>query len=97
MVALLGSPTQGGILWNKHITLSLAARFMPGRQVLSDAEGAAYGVGSHEGVGYWHDCSEAVLLTSRGGTRCDRTFMEALVRPGPDRRNWTSRSFDSGR
>jgi hypothetical protein len=43
-------------------------------------------------VGYWQDCSEAVLLTSRGGNRYDRTFLEAFVRPGPDRRNWVSRS-----
>jgi hypothetical protein len=42
-------------------------------------------------VGYWQDCSEAVLLTSRGGNRYDRTFMEAFVRPGLDRRNWVSR------
>jgi hypothetical protein len=75
-----------------HIYISLAARFMPGRKVLSDEEGQQYSVGSHRGVGYWQDCSEAVLLTSRGGNRYDRTFMEAFVRPGPDRRNWVSRS-----
>jgi hypothetical protein len=75
-----------------HLYVALAARFMPGRKVLSDEEGRLYNVGSHQGVGYWHDCSEAVLLTSRGGNRYDRTFMEAFVRPGPDRRNWVSRS-----
>jgi hypothetical protein len=75
-----------------HLYVALAARFMPGRKVLSDEEGARYKVGSHRGAGYWQDCSEAVLLTSRGGNRYDRTFMEAYVRPGPDRRNWVSRS-----
>jgi hypothetical protein len=75
-----------------HIYVALAARFMPGRKILSDEEGLAYKVGSHRGVGYWQDCSEAVLLTSRGGNRYDRTFMEAFVRPGIDRRNWVSRS-----
>jgi hypothetical protein len=75
-----------------HIYVALAARFMPGRKVLSDEEGQQYNVGAHRGVGYWQDCSEAVLLTSRGGSRYDRTFMEAFVRPGPDRRNWVSRS-----
>jgi hypothetical protein len=75
-----------------HIYVALAARFMPGRKVLSDEEGQRYNVGSHRGVGYWQDCSEAVLLTSRGGNRYERTFMEAFVRPGPDRRNWVSRS-----
>ena len=74
-----------------HIYVSLAARFMPGRQVLSDQEGREYEIGSHRGVGYWHDCSEAVLLTSRGGQRYERTFLEGFVRPGPDRRNWVSR------
>lgn len=75
-----------------HIYVALAARFMPGRKVLSDEEGRQCNVGSHRGVGYWQDCSEAVLLTSRGESRYDRTFMEAFVRPGPDRRNWVSRS-----
>lgn len=75
-----------------HIYVALAARFMPGRKVLSDEEGERYNVGAHRGVGYWQDCSEAVLLTSRGGDRYERTFMEAFVRPGPDRRNWVSRS-----
>jgi hypothetical protein len=75
-----------------HIYVALAARFMPGRKVLSDEEGRRYHVGSHRGVGYWQDCSEAVLLASRGGNRYERTFMEAFVRPGPDRRNWVSRS-----
>jgi hypothetical protein len=74
-----------------HIYVALAARFMQGRQVLSDDEGARYRVGSYRGVGYWQDCSEAVLMTSRGGTRYDRTFLEGFVRPGPDRRNWVSR------
>jgi hypothetical protein len=75
-----------------QIYVALAARFMPGCKVLSDEEGQLYNVGAHRGVGYWQDCSEAVLLTSRGGTEYDRTFMEAFVRPGPDRRNWVSRS-----
>ena len=74
-----------------HIYVALAARFMPGRQVLTDEEGSAFGVGSHQGQGYWHDVSEGVLLTSRGGWQYDRTFMEGFIRPGRDRRNWTSR------
>lgn len=74
-----------------HIYIALAARFMPGRKILSDEEGKAFNVGSYKGVGYWQDCSEAVLLTSRGGNRYDRTFLEGFVRPGIDRRNWVSR------
>jgi len=32
-----------------------------------------------------------VFMTSRGGNRYDRTFLEGFVRPGLDRRNWASR------
>ncbi len=74
-----------------HIYIALAARFMPGRKVLSDEQGQRYQVASYKGVGYWQDCSEAVLLTSRGDNRYDRTFMEGFVRPGPDPHNWVSR------
>src|SRR5690606_36841723 len=38
------------------------------------------------------DCAEAVLLSSRGGTRYTRTFMEAFIRPGTDLGNWASRA-----
>ena len=76
-----------------HIYVALPGRFFPGRKVLTDAEGEALGVHRepHRDIGYWQDCSDAVLMTSRGGNRYDRTFMEAFVRPGLDRRNWTSR------
>jgi len=70
-----------------HIYIALPGRFMPDRQVLSDEEGEALSILD----GKWRDCSDAVLLTSRGGSRYDRTFMESFVRPGLDRRNWTSR------
>jgi hypothetical protein len=36
--------------------------------------------------------SEGVLMTSRGGNRYDRTFMEAFIRPGTDPQNWCSRN-----
>ena len=42
--------------------------------------------------GYYQDCSDAVLLTSRGGATYDRTFMEAFLRPGLGLENWVSRS-----
>jgi hypothetical protein len=38
------------------------------------------------------DVSDAVLLTSRGGTRYDRTFREAFLRPGLRAQQWVSRS-----
>ena len=76
-----------------HIYISLPARFMSERKILSDEEGERYGYGHHytKGVGYWQDCAETLLMTSRGGTVYDRTFMQGFVRPGLDRRNWGSR------
>jgi len=41
---------------------------------------------------YYKDCSDAVLLTSRGGNHYTRNFLEAFVRPGLGIENWVSRS-----
>ena len=71
-----------------HIYVALPMRFFPGRQVLSDAQARALGVDP----GYESDCADTVLLTSRGGNRYSRTFMEAFIRPGLDRGNWASRA-----
>jgi len=71
-----------------HIYLSLCARFLPGRQVLSESEAKSIGVDP----GYFKDCSDAVLMSSRGGLKFDRTFMEAFLRPGLGMQNWVSRS-----
>lgn len=71
-----------------HIYVSVAARFMPGRQVLSSEQAKAVGVDS----AYFGDCSDVVLLTTRGGHRYERTFMESFVRPGPGLENWVSRT-----
>ena len=35
--------------------------------------------------------SDAVLMTSRGGNRYDRTFMEAFIRPGFTPQDWIAR------
>jgi hypothetical protein len=71
-----------------HIYLSVCARFMPGRRVISEEEADAIGIVSD----YDGDCSDNVLMSSRGGTRYDRTFMEALIKPGIGFANWTSRT-----
>jgi hypothetical protein len=71
-----------------QLYVGTAARFMPGRQVLTDAEAAAIQV--HPS--YFKDTSDAVLITTRGGGIYDRTFLEALVRPGIGARNWVSRT-----
>ena len=71
-----------------HLYISICARFMPNRQVLSDEEAKAINVDP----GYFKDCSDAVFLTSRGGLRYDRTFLDAFLRPGLGVQNWVSRS-----
>lgn len=71
-----------------HLYVSIAARFLPGRQVLNDAEAEQVGVNPD----YFNDISDSVLMTTRGGTVYDRTFMEGFGRPGIGLENWTSRT-----
>jgi len=71
-----------------HIYLGVAARFMPGRRVLTKEEADQIGVDA----GYYNDCSDTVLLTTRGGNAYQRTFMESFVRPGLGLENWVSRT-----
>ena len=76
-----------------HLYLSTAARFMQGKAVLSAEEKSQLADDTKKYAALIQDCSEAVLMTSRAGTtKYNRTFMEGFVRPGPDFRNWTSRS-----
>lgn len=72
-----------------QIYIAPAARFMPGRQVISDAK-AAKQLGVHPK--YFRDISDAVLMTSRGGNVFDRTFMEGFIRNDIGLNNWISRS-----
>ena len=71
-----------------HIYLATPMRFLPGRKVLTEEQGLALGVVK----GYAGDCADAVLMSSRGGERYSRLFMEAFIRPGPDPGNWASRA-----
>lgn len=71
-----------------HLYVATAARFMPGRRAVTAEESEALGGESS----YSGDCSDTVLITSRGGERYDRTFMEGFVRPGLGASNWTSRT-----
>ncbi len=71
-----------------HIYISIAARFMPGRQVLTPAEAAAI----HVNPAYFRDTSDAIFQTSRGGNVYDRTFLSSYIRPGIGARNWVSRT-----
>ncbi|MCL2117751.1 MAG: hypothetical protein FWH27_04895 [Planctomycetaceae bacterium] len=71
-----------------HIYVATPARFMEGRQVLTEEQAKEANVNP----GYFKDCSDAIILTSRGGNRYDRTFMEPFVRPGIGIQNWVSRT-----
>ncbi len=73
-----------------HIYVALPGRFWPARKALSDDDAGALDV--WEGSGAANDCSDAVLITTRGGNRYDRTFMESFVRPGLEKANWVSRA-----
>jgi hypothetical protein len=71
-----------------HIYVGTAARFFPGRRVLTEVQAQSIGVNP----AYYHDCSDAVLITSRGGNDFQRTFLEGFIRPGVGPRNWVSRT-----
>lgn len=71
-----------------HLYIAIAARFMPGRTVITEAEAADLGIQGS----YWKDISDNVLMTSRGGNQYERTFMEGFGRPGIGISNWTSRT-----
>ena len=71
-----------------HLYVATAARFMPGRRVLTPEQAQERGVHA----GYFNDCSDSVLLTSRGALQYDRTFMESFIRPGTGLDNWVSRA-----
>ena len=71
-----------------HIYIAIGGRFMPNRQVLSEEQARALNVNP----AYFKDCSDAFLMSSRGGNVYDRTFMESFIRPGIGMENWVSRS-----
>lgn len=71
-----------------HIYISLAARFWPGKRVISDEQAHEIDVSED----YYNDCSDGVLMTSRGGNRYDRTFLESFIRPGIGAGHWVSRT-----
>jgi hypothetical protein len=61
---------------------------MENRQVLSRQEAESLRADPE----YFQDCSDVVLLSSRGGNRYQRSFMEALLRPGLGLQHWVSRT-----
>jgi hypothetical protein len=71
-----------------HIYLAIGARFMPNRQVVPADEAKRLNVDP----AYYKDCSDVVLMSTRGGSAYARTFMESFIRPGVGLVNWVSRS-----
>lgn len=71
-----------------HIATAIAARFFEGRQVLTAEEARKIGVDPQ----YFQDTSDSVFMTTRGGNRYDRTFLEGYIKPGIGARNWVSRT-----
>ncbi len=71
-----------------HIYVATAARFMERRQAITHEQAKTIDVDPS----YYRDCSDAVLLTSRGGKVYDRTFMESFIRPRSGLENWVSRT-----
>lgn len=71
-----------------QIYVSVAARFMPGRQVLNDEQAKAINVDPS----YFKDTSDAIFMTTRGTDTYQRTFLSAFIRPGIGAHNWVSRT-----
>ena len=71
-----------------HLYVALPQRFFTARGALP-AELAARLV---DNPAYRVNCSDGALMTSRGGNRYDRTFMDSFMPPGPDARDWISRN-----
>lgn len=71
-----------------HIYISTAARFFPGKQIITEEQAKRLNVNP----GYFKDCSDAVLISSRGGNKYQRTYMEAFLKPGIGLSNWISRT-----
>lgn len=71
-----------------HLYIATPMRFLPGRKILAEEQARTLGVDP----GYASDTAEAVFMTTRGGSRYARTFMEGFIRPGPDLGNWASRA-----
>ncbi len=71
-----------------HIYMAFASRYVLGRDTpITKDQIEEFAI--PEGQRF---ISDAVMMSSRGGNRYDRTFMEAFLRPGPDPGNWCSRT-----
>lgn len=70
-----------------HIYLAIGARFVPNRRIITEEQANKLKVCYTQRKGM----SEAYFMSSRGGNKYDRTFMEAFIRPGIGLNNWVAR------
>lgn len=71
-----------------QILIAMPFRLLPSSFVYTAEEMEKLGVDRTQRKGI----ADGVLMSSRGGNRYDRKFMESFVRPGPDPRNWAARN-----
>ena len=71
-----------------HIYVAIAKRLIPSKMAVPPDEAAALA----PDPGHREHSSDSVFMSSRGGNRFDRTFMEAFLRPGPSPADWVSYS-----
>jgi len=70
-----------------HIYIALAKRFFPEKAALSKSQALKL----VDNPDYGKASSDSILMTTRGGHRYDRTFMEAFIRPGETLQDWVAR------
>jgi hypothetical protein len=71
-----------------HIYIAIGSRLIPNRQVLKEEQLIKLKVDPTQYKGL----SEPFLMTTRGGSVYDRTFMESFIRPGLGLNNWSART-----
>jgi len=71
-----------------HIYVAIGSRFVPHRQIatLDQLQELKVDPSQHKGL------SEPFLMTSRGGSVYNRTFMEAFIRPAVGLNHWSART-----
>jgi hypothetical protein len=71
-----------------HIYVAIGSRFVPHRQIATreQLEQMKVDPSQHKGL------SEPFLMSSRGGSVYDRTFMEAYIRPAVGLNHWSART-----
>lgn len=70
-----------------HIYIALAKRFFPEKAALSKEVAQTL----VDNPNYGKASSDSVFMTTRGGHKYDRTFMEAFIRPGGTVQDWVAR------